>query len=249
MTDPTTKLPTLAEVLNKHSKAVVEFLNLSCLAIPIGVAKDLAAPYDALIASQAEEIVRLKEAIEEREGDIHLRVRAGYDTAIADTWRALVAEKDAEIAQLKAENAELRKETQDRDGWRAISGGPRSESGRSRQRLGLGRSALSTEGRKFGESAFDQSGTIAGGVRTRALGGAMHTTDNDASRLAAAGLLLPPVLSLDDVRAALGKTSRQATLRLRSSAGLPLARIGRGYFITRPRFTAWLDAKGGCDAR
>lgn len=34
-----------------------------------------------------EENTRLREALEEREGDMHLRIRAGYDKTVADSWR------------------------------------------------------------------------------------------------------------------------------------------------------------------
>jgi len=55
-----------------------------------------AAP--ALIA----EVRALRAAAEEREADMHMRIRAGYDKAVADAWRAEVAKRDAEIADLRA---------------------------------------------------------------------------------------------------------------------------------------------------
>jgi hypothetical protein len=42
------------------------------------------------------EVERLRVALDEREGDVHLRVRAGYDKAVADAWRAKVAEIERE---------------------------------------------------------------------------------------------------------------------------------------------------------
>lgn len=55
-----------------------------------------AAP--ALIA----EVRALRAAAEEREADMHARIRAGYDKTVADAWRAEVAKRDAEIADLRA---------------------------------------------------------------------------------------------------------------------------------------------------
>ena len=55
-----------------------------------------AAP--ALIA----EVRRLRALVDEREADMHARIRAGYDKTVADAWRAEVAKRDAEIADLRA---------------------------------------------------------------------------------------------------------------------------------------------------
>ena len=52
----------------------------------------------ALIA----EVRALRAAAEEREADMHARIRAGYDKTVADAWRAEVAKRDAEIADLRA---------------------------------------------------------------------------------------------------------------------------------------------------
>ena len=49
------------------------------------------------------EIARLTKALDEREADMHMRIRAGYDKTVADAWRAEVAKRDAEIARLTAE--------------------------------------------------------------------------------------------------------------------------------------------------
>jgi hypothetical protein len=56
-------------------------------------AKRLRADRDALRA----EVERLTKALEEREGDMHMRIRAGYDKTVADSWRAEVAKRDAEL--------------------------------------------------------------------------------------------------------------------------------------------------------
>lgn len=53
--------------------------------------------------AMAAEIARLRAAAEEREADMHARIRAGYDKTVADAWRAEVAKRDAEIARLTAE--------------------------------------------------------------------------------------------------------------------------------------------------
>lgn len=50
----------------------------------------------------------LAAALDEREGDMHMRIRAGYDRAVADAWRARVAEVEAERDTLAAENEALR---------------------------------------------------------------------------------------------------------------------------------------------
>jgi len=55
----------------------------------------------AEIASAREQLDRLRSALDEREGDMHMRIRAGYDKTVADTWRAAVAKRDAEIAALR----------------------------------------------------------------------------------------------------------------------------------------------------
>lgn len=44
----------------------------------------------------ASEVERLRAAAEESEHQMHLRIRAGYDKTIADSWRAKVAEVEAE---------------------------------------------------------------------------------------------------------------------------------------------------------
>ena len=49
------------------------------------------------------EIARLTKALDEREADMHMRIRAGYDKTVADAGRAEVEKRDAEIARLTAE--------------------------------------------------------------------------------------------------------------------------------------------------
>ena len=56
------------------------------------------------------EIARLTKALDEREADMHMRIRAGYDKTVADAWRAEVEKRDAEIARLTAELAAARAE-------------------------------------------------------------------------------------------------------------------------------------------
>lgn len=42
------------------------------------------------------DVERLTKALEEREADMHLRIRRGYDKTVADCWRAKVAEVERE---------------------------------------------------------------------------------------------------------------------------------------------------------
>jgi len=60
------------------------------------------------IDAMASEVDRLREALDEREGDMHMRIRAGYDRTIADSWRAKVAEveRERDEAIARAERAE-----------------------------------------------------------------------------------------------------------------------------------------------
>lgn len=55
------------------------------------------------IADLCREVEALRSAVEERDGDMHMRIRAGYDKTIADAWRAEVAKRDERIATLEAE--------------------------------------------------------------------------------------------------------------------------------------------------
>ena len=54
-----------------------------------------------LEAAQAQ-IVELRARLEEREGDMHLRIRADYDRTVADLWRAKVAEVEHERDEARA---------------------------------------------------------------------------------------------------------------------------------------------------
>lgn len=60
-------------------------------------------------ARHAAEVSALRSALEEREADMHRRIRAGYDKTVADCWRARLAEveaeRDAARAELAAERA------------------------------------------------------------------------------------------------------------------------------------------------
>lgn len=63
--------------------------------------RNVAALLDEVRALRAEARA-LRAAAEEREADMHARIRAGYDKTVADAWRAEVAKRDAEIADLRA---------------------------------------------------------------------------------------------------------------------------------------------------
>lgn len=67
--------------------------------------------------------------------------------------------------------------------------------------------------------------------------------NTEAENLQASGFLLPPVLSTEDIRRALGLGSRSAVVRLHKREGLPLARVGRRYVVTRHAFQRWLDER------
>jgi hypothetical protein len=53
------------------------------------------------------EIQRLRDLQEETEHQMHLRIRAGYDKAIADSWRAKVAEVERERDEIRAQRDNL----------------------------------------------------------------------------------------------------------------------------------------------
>jgi hypothetical protein len=91
MTDP--QLPPLSSVFESRSNRSLELQCFSDSSTWFQAAQ-IAAPYDA-------ELARLSAAIEEREEDMHARIRAGYDKTIADSWRAKAAEQNAELARLR----------------------------------------------------------------------------------------------------------------------------------------------------
>lgn len=49
------------------------------------------------------EVRALRGKLDEREGDMHLRIRAGYDKTVADSWRREVARVEKERDELRAE--------------------------------------------------------------------------------------------------------------------------------------------------
>lgn len=59
--------------------------------------------------------------------------------------------------------------------------------------------------------------------------------------LQAAGFLLPPILSTEQIRQALGLQTTSAVVRLHRREGLPLARVGRRYVVTRQALQCWID--------
>lgn len=65
-------------------------------------AVEYAAP--TWLAELVERVERAEAALEEQEGDMHLRIRRGYDQTVADSWRAEVAkvEARAEAAEREA---------------------------------------------------------------------------------------------------------------------------------------------------
>ena len=65
----------------------------------------------------------------------------------------------------------------------------------------------------------------------------------DVSLLKAAGLLLPPILTTEDIAKALGLRSISSVIRLHRTTGLPLAKIGRRYLVSRQAFQRWLEER------
>lgn len=61
--------------------------------------------------------------------------------------------------------------------------------------------------------------------------------------LQVAGLILPPVLTTHDLRRILGLKSTSAVLAMHRREGLPLAKLGRRFVVTRQAFTRWLDER------
>jgi len=67
--------------------------------LSLAMAEDLLAAFD-----------EAREALEEREADMHTRIRAGYDRTIADAWRAEVAKVEDQRNALRSEVDKLRHE-------------------------------------------------------------------------------------------------------------------------------------------
>lgn len=65
-------------------------------------------------------IAALEAALEEREADMHARIRAGYDKTVADLWRAKLAEVEAQRDTLRAE----READEQRIAWLGWDEGP-----------------------------------------------------------------------------------------------------------------------------
>lgn len=57
--------------------------------------------------AQAADLQEARAKLEEREADMHARIRAGYDRTVADAWRAKVADVEAERDAQAAEVARL----------------------------------------------------------------------------------------------------------------------------------------------
>ena len=55
----------------------------------------------ARLAQAERERDALKAALEEREHDMHMRIRAGYDKTVADCWRARVSELEGVLTKLE----------------------------------------------------------------------------------------------------------------------------------------------------
>lgn len=68
-------------------------------------------------------------------------------------------------------------------------------------------------------------------------------TEGSLQQLEAAGFLLPPVLLTEHIRRALGLQTTSAVMRLHRREGLPLARVGRRYVVSRQAFQRWLDER------
>ena len=78
--------------------------------MPVEDARAIASIRNAApaIAAMADECERLRATTEEREADMHQRIRLGYDKTVADAWRAEVVKRDERIATLEAELAQAR---------------------------------------------------------------------------------------------------------------------------------------------
>ena len=71
-------------------------------------------PATRLSLAMAEDLLsaldEARKALEEREADMHARIRAGYDRTIADAWRAEVAKVEDQRNALRSEVDKLRYE-------------------------------------------------------------------------------------------------------------------------------------------
>jgi hypothetical protein len=68
-----------------------------------------------LAARMADDLDTLEKLLEERDIELHMRIRAGYDRCIADTWRAEVAKAKLRADTLEAEVERLRGELKAQD--------------------------------------------------------------------------------------------------------------------------------------
>lgn len=58
-------------------------------------------------------VAELEAKLEEREADMHMRIRADYDRTVADCWRAKVAEQERELVAARAIVAMVRADFED----------------------------------------------------------------------------------------------------------------------------------------
>ena len=74
------------------------------------------------------QLVEARAALEESEHSMHLRIRAGYDRTVADSWRKKVAEVETERDEARAEIERLRRDlARCREAQRATAEGWRHE--------------------------------------------------------------------------------------------------------------------------
>jgi hypothetical protein len=55
------------------------------------------------LRAMADQLEAAMVALEEREHDMHMRIRAGYDSAVATAWRQRLAETESHLAAARAE--------------------------------------------------------------------------------------------------------------------------------------------------
>lgn len=73
----------------------------ACQILIAEIGADGPADVDDVAKKAVEEIRRLRKLQEESEHDMHLRIRAGYDKTVADSWRQKLAEVEAERNALR----------------------------------------------------------------------------------------------------------------------------------------------------